>query len=187
MLGQLDTTLFQALTAGSDAPDWLVLVAWSLATALVPLVAVGLLVAWVRGAARFSLLDAVASGLLGLGIVQLIGAIAYRPRPFEAGLGLNLMAHVPENSFPSDHATLMFALAFSLMMSPLRRFGLALAVLGVGVGWGRIYLGAHYPGDILGGAVLGLLCAIAVKWIPWRLPLWGLVERTYRGLIARLV
>ena len=55
-------------------------------------------------------------------------------------------------------------------------------------GWvGRIYLGAHYPGDILGGAVLGLLCALAVKWIPWRLPLWGLVERTYRGLIARLV
>ena len=96
------------------------------------------------------------------------------------------MNHVPENSFPSDHATLVFALAFSLLMSPLRRLGLALAVLGVGVGWGRIYLGAHYPGDILGGAVLGLLCALAVKGIPWRLPLWGLIERTYTGLIARL-
>lgn len=185
-MGQLDTSLFQLLTAGPAAPEWLLLIAWGLATALVPLVAVGLVIAWVRGVARFSLLDAVASGLLGLGVVQLIGAIAYRPRPFEVGLGLNLMNHVPENSFPSDHATLVFALAFSLLMSPLRRLGLALAVLGVGVGWGRIYLGAHYPGDILGGAVLGLLCALAVKGIPWRLPLWGLIERTYTGLIARL-
>jgi undecaprenyl-diphosphatase len=186
MVVELDTSLFQALTAGPDAPGWLVLIAWGLATALVPLVAVGLVIAWVRGLARQSLLDAVAGGLLGLALVQVMGAVSYHPRPFEVGLGLNLMHHVPENSFPSDHATLMFALAVALVMSPLRRFGLVLAVLGIGVGWGRVYLGAHFPGDILGGAVLGMLCAVAVKGLRWRLPLWGLIERTYAGLISRL-
>ena len=182
----MDTTLFRLLTAGPDAPGWLVVFATAMATAVVPLVAMGLLLAWIRGHARHSLLDAIAAGLIGLAVVQLIGAIAYRPRPFEVGLGLNLMNHLPENSFPSDHATLMFALAASFLLSSLRRTGLTLAVLGIGVGWGRVYLGAHYPGDILGGAVLGLLCALAVNRITARLAPWGLIERTYLALIARL-
>jgi undecaprenyl-diphosphatase len=186
LLREVDTTLFQVLTAGPAAPGWLGSLAWGLASGVVPLVAVGLLVAWMRGLARFSLLDAVAAGLLGLGVVQVMGALAYRARPFEVGLGLNLMHHVPENSFPSDHATLMFALAASLYLSRLRRLGIALAGLGIGVGWGRIYLGAHFPGDILGGAVLGLLSALAVKQVPWRLPLWGLIERIHTRLIGRL-
>jgi undecaprenyl-diphosphatase len=182
----MDTTLFQLLTAGPDAPGWLVLFASALATAVVPLVALGLVIAWIRGHARHSLLDAVAAGLIGLGAVQLMGAVAYRPRPFEVGLGLNLMHHLPENSFPSDHATLMFALAAAFVLSSLRWAGLTVAILGIGVGWGRVYLGAHYPGDILGGAVLGVLCALAVKRVTERLALWGLVERTYMALITRL-
>ena len=112
----LDTKLFHLLTAGPDAPGWLVLVASGLASAIVPLVAAGLVLFWLMGRSRPALLNAVAAGLLGLGVVQVIGAMAYRPRPFEIGLGLNLMNHAPENTFPSDHATLMFALAVSLAL-----------------------------------------------------------------------
>lgn len=181
-----DAALFALLTAGPDAAGWLVLLARGLATAIVPLVLLGLVVTWLRGTVRFSLLDAVAAGLLGLGIVQVFGALAYRPRPFEIGLGQNLLQHMPENSFPSDHATLMFAIAASLLMSPLRRSGWVVAVLSLGVGWARVFLGAHYPGDILGGAVLGVLCALIVKQVDSRRPLWGWTEQLYRGLTARL-
>ena len=180
----LDNALFQLLTAGTAAPGWMVLVASVLASAVVPLVAVGLVLLWFMGRSRPALLDAVAAGLLGLGIVQVIGALAYRPRPFEIGLGLNLMNHAPENSFPSDHATLMFALAVSLLLSPLRRFGLALLPLGLAVGWGRVYLGAHFPLDILGGAVLGALCALIVGAVPQRRALWSLIEDVYQRILG---
>lgn len=154
---------------------------------MAPVVVLALLVAWIRGGSRPALLDAVAAGLLGLGIVQIIGALAFRPRPFEIGLGLNLMNHAPENSFPSDHATLMFALAVSLALSPLRTVGLLLLPLGLAVGWGRVYLGAHFPFDILGGAAVGAACALAVRAVPQRKALWALVERIYRAVLARVV
>lgn len=178
----LDTALFQMITAGPDAPGWLVMLATFLASAVVPLVGAGLLLAWVVGRGRLALLDAVAAALLGLGAVQVIGAVSYRPRPFELGQGLNLMQHLPENSFPSDHATLMFALAASLAMSG-RRVGWALFLLGAAVGWGRVYLGAHWPLDILGGLVLGLVSAALVRRIPRRMALWGLAERLYQRVI----
>jgi len=179
-----DTFLFQLLTAGPAAPGWLVLVASVLASVVVPFVAVGLVVFWIVGRSRPALLDSVAAGLLGLGLVQVIGALAYRPSPFEIGLGLNLMNHAPENSFPSDHATLMFALAASLAMSPLRKFGLLLLLLGLAVGWGRVYLGAHFPLDILGGAALGVVCAFMVRAVLWRRAIWTMIERVYLRVLG---
>lgn len=182
----LDSSLFLAMTAGPDAPGWAVALAWGLASGVVPVVALALLLAWVLGRGRPVLLDAVAAGLIGLGVVQVIGALSYRPRPFESGLGLNLMQHVPENSFPSDHATLVFAIGVTLLLSPWRRAGLALLLLGVGVGWGRVYLGAHYPFDILAGAVLGSLCALAVRQAPVRHALWSWIESLYTRFLARV-
>lgn len=178
----LDAQLFTLLTAGPEAPGWIVTLASLLATWVVPLVALALLVVWLRSRDRASL-DAVASGLIGLGAVQVIGLALYRPRPFEVGQGLNLMHHLPENSFPSDHATLMFALAFSLILSR-RPAGWALLPLAVAVGWGRVYLGAHWPGDILGGAVLGLTSAIVLHSIAQRRTLWAGIEWLGRRLIG---
>lgn len=174
----VDAQLFAVLTAGPDAPGWLVLLAGFVATWIVPVVAGGFLLAWVLGHGRMALLDAVASGLLGLGAVQAIGFMLYRPRPFEVGQGLNLMQHLPENSFPSDHATLMFALAFSLILSR-RVAGWALLLLAIAVGWGRVYLGAHWPGDILGGAVLGAVCAVVLSRIDVRHLIWARLDRLY--------
>jgi undecaprenyl-diphosphatase len=60
--------------------------------------------------------------------------------------------------FPSSHATNSFALAVLLGWAWPRRWGtfIGLALL---VSYSRIYLGVHYPGDILGGAALGSLVA----------------------------
>ena len=110
----IDTAFFLWLTGTLHSPHWCVVLAELFASAIVPLVGFALIVAWVRARKgwRPALLDASAGGALGLSMVQVIGWIHYRPRPFEAGLGANLLKHLPENSFPSDHATLMFALAF---------------------------------------------------------------------------
>lgn len=177
-----DTWAFALLTAGPDASGWMIGLATLLASAVVPLVALGLLAAWIKGRDRKQLLDAVASGLAGLGAVQVIGVLAYRPRPFELGLGRNLLHHLAENSFPSDHATLMFALAASFLLAG-RRIGLVLLVLAAAVGWARVWLGVHWPMDILGGAVLGACCAALVRRLPARLALWDLAEKLWRRLV----
>lgn len=67
-------------------------------------------------------------------------------------------------SFPSSHAANNFAAAtlFSLHYRrwvPWVAFGLA----GL-VSYSRVYLGLHYPSDIVGGAVIGMLCALTVAW-----------------------
>jgi undecaprenyl-diphosphatase len=70
------------------------------------------------------------------------------------------------NGFPSAHAanTAALALMAALLWKPLRRGIWALPVI---VGWSRLYLGKHFPTDILGGWILGLVVA-SLCWLLWR-------------------
>ncbi len=88
-MASADTTLFLWLTASLQSPQWAVALATFLASAVVPLVAVALVLAWIRARRgwRPALLDALVAGGLGLGLVQVVGWFHDRPRPFEAGLG----------------------------------------------------------------------------------------------------
>lgn len=75
------------------------------------------------------------------------------------------------SSFPSDHATLFFALATGLMFVS-RRVGLAaLAYATVFVALPRLYMGLHYPTDLLAGAVLGVVVVTAGNALLVRTPL----------------
>jgi undecaprenyl-diphosphatase len=189
LMQNLDTALFLWTTGGPESSEWIIATARMMATGIVPLVAAALLVAWVRAGRdwRPVLLDAVAAGLLGLAAVQIIGFLHYRPRPFEAGLGANLLQHLPENSFPSDHATLMFALAFAVLASVgLRKAGAALLLLAFAVSWARVFLGAHYPSDILGGAILGLGSVAVIRSLNWRRGLWGAITGLYEAFLTTL-
>lgn len=155
---------FLTLNAGAQAPAIVIAIARMLANWAIYLAMILLIVAWVRRgrAVRFALLDATCAASIGLGIAQGITAIWYHPRPFEIGLGRQLLDHVPEASFPSDHATLMFSLAIPLLLSAAsRRWGSAFLLLGFAVAWSRIYLGVHFPLDMLGAfGVAGFACLL---------------------------
>ncbi len=69
-------------------------------------------------------------------------------------------------------------------MSPLGKFGLLLLPIGLAVGWGRVYLGAHFPLDILGGAALGVFSAFIVRSVPWRRALWTMIECVYLRVLG---
>lgn len=81
------------------------------------------------------------------------------PRPFVEGPVHQLVAHVPDPSFPSKHASFVFALAAASFFIG-RRFGLWMLLLAVLTGVSRVYVGVHYPGDILGGFLLGSLISV---------------------------
>jgi len=81
--------------------------------------------------------------------------LAQRPRP-DANVVRLLWPAPNYPSFPSGHAALAFATAVVLGLSYRRKWVWLAAILGAGlISISRIYLGFHYPSDILGGAVLG--------------------------------
>ncbi|NWG32272.1 MAG: hypothetical protein HXY29_12370 [Rhodocyclaceae bacterium] len=109
-------TLFLLLNAAPGASAMVVKAARLLADESIWIIPVGMVFGWLRGsiATRHALVAATVSALLGLAINQLIGFVWYQPRPFVVGIGQTLMTHAPDSSFPSDHLTLIWTVAFSL-------------------------------------------------------------------------
>ena len=85
-----------------------------------------------------------------------------RARPHDDPLVREPTTH----SFPSGHATTSFACAATL--SPfLPRYAAALLyVVAAAIAYSRVYVGVHYPLDVLGGAALGLLVATTLRLLP---------------------
>ncbi len=100
------------------------------------------------------------AALLALGVGQVIGWIVARPRPYALAAHI-LIARTADTSFPSDHATLAFAIA-ALFWVYQRRLSLALFALAVVLSFARVYVGAHYPSDTLAGALLGITFGLGV-------------------------
>jgi undecaprenyl-diphosphatase len=114
---------------------------------------------WQRAAARAAL-----AALLSLGVGQLIGLAVLRPRPFTVMPATVLVPHAADSSFPSDHATLALAVTV-MLMTVSRRLGWTLIAFSMLVLVSRVYLGVHFPTDVLGGAALGASGA----WVMLRL------------------
>jgi undecaprenyl-diphosphatase len=85
--------------------------------------------------------------------------LVHRIRPYDAGVTHLLIARSADPSFPSDHATLAFAVVFALLGAGARR-AWGFLVAAVVLACSRVYVGTHYASDILGGALTGLIAAI---------------------------
>lgn len=82
-----------------------------------------------------------------------------RQRPFEVINGLSRLVAEPAGaSFPSGHTAGAFAACWLLYKYLPRRYGVPLLILGVLMGFSRIYVGVHYPSDVIAGAAVGCLC-----------------------------
>jgi undecaprenyl-diphosphatase len=121
------------------------------------------------------------SGALGLLVAHFLASAFDRARPFvEHPSAHLLLAHARDPGFPSDHATGAFAIAFALVLRNRLLGGIALALACV-LAVGRVAVGVHYPGDVLAGAVVGLVAAL-ILWIP---PLRERIDR-FADALARL-
>ena len=106
--------------------------------------------------------SALASAGLALLVNQLIARAWQRPRPYEAHPGQHTwVARSHDPSFPSDHASAAFGIAFAVLTFDRLAGSLFVAAAAL-IGLGRVLVGVHYPADVLAGALVGLGCAVVV-------------------------
>jgi undecaprenyl-diphosphatase len=106
-----------------------------------------------------------------------------RPRPFLEHQGLEvLVSGKTDYSFVSDHATITMAMAVGLFVAN-RRFGLVGIGLALLEGFCRVYMGVHYPTDVIGGFALGTAVALLLSPLAMALltPLTRAIERSPRA------
>jgi undecaprenyl-diphosphatase len=119
-----------------------------------------------RPAAQRAAVAAGASAGFALLVAHFVSTAVDRPRPFVAhAVSIHpFLAHAADPSFPSDHATAAFAIAAAVALR-LRGPGIALLVAAAVLAVGRVFLGLHYPSDVVAGALLGTATALTL-WLP---------------------
>ena len=106
---------------------------------------------------------ALALGGMGLNLIAVnlvLKRIVARPRPWLVVEGLNtLLRSGDPNSFPSGHTSAAFAFAAVVCMTCKAWWAKAAAVVAaVLMGWSRLYVGVHFPTDVMAGALVGTAC-----------------------------
>lgn len=137
---------------------------------IVAMVALTFLIPWRarRLERRTGAVLATAAGGIALLLVQPISNAVDRTRPFVAHPHSKLLiSHGSDPGFPSDHATGAFAMAMALWLYD-RTIGSIALVLAAIVAFARVYVGVHYPGDVVGGALIGMAVALIIYFTPLR-------------------
>jgi membrane-associated phospholipid phosphatase len=155
----MNTRLFLEINDLTRATPWLHAPMAGYAAYGVVLFAVLLLAGWwtarLRGAGMPAAVWAPIGMLLAVAVNQVIVSAVHEPRPYTTLSGILVLAdHSADPSFPSDHATMAGAVAAGLLLVSWRLGLLAVAAAAV-MGFARIYIGAHYPLDVLAGFTVG--------------------------------
>src|SRR6266542_2149223 len=169
-MAALDWSLFHFLNGLLRGDDPAQDVVEQFTSASVPAFAVATCLLWFfarpGGSLRLKLATAFALAAAGVGLVinQAIGQLWFRDRPYTAHPRATLLLAHPSHdpSFPSDHATAAFAIAFAVCFFS-RRIGALFLLAAVLIGVSRILMGLHYPGDVAAGAAVGLFSAVVTR------------------------
>lgn len=111
------------------------------------------------------------AGLLSLAIGALITNVTLKPliartRPYDVVDGLTrLIEKQSDRSFPSGHTCSSFAAALVYYRYMPKKYGIPMVVLAAMIAFSRLYVGVHFPTDIIGGILAGAVAAMITCWI----------------------
>ncbi|WEI04026.1 phosphatase PAP2 family protein [Acinetobacter johnsonii] len=171
-LSELNLTLFSWINASPEASNTSIHFAIFIANDLLYCMILLFAWFWLRGNydTKKQILKAFIFTSIAILISQCISHVYYHPRPFVMEVGRTLIYHAPNGSFPSDHMLIFSSIAFSYLFSAQRKVGAFLLIMAWLVAWSRVYLGVHFPLDMLGAFLL----AFALNF--FGLKLWNLYK-----------
>lgn len=124
--------------------------------------------------------------LLAVAVNQPLGRFVGERRPYdEVHHALLLVPRTTDFSFPSDHAVMAGAVAVGLLLVD-RRLGLLATVLALLMAFARVYVGAHYPFDVIAGLLVGG-AVTTIGWVVVRHPMRLLVDALCRTPLRPLL
>jgi len=164
----INRSLFLIVNGGAETPSWLVTLALSVGDGLIYAVPAILLCMWLWGdhARRSLALKAFAVAMLAVGANQVIGMLWQHPRPFAMGLGRAWIEHAADSSFPSDHVTVLASLGLTFTFGGASVMAALVLISALAVAWARVFLGVHFPMDMVGALVVAGFVLLIVT------PLW---------------
>ena len=171
-LSELNLSLFSWINASPEASNTSIHFAIFIANDLLYCMILLFAWFWLRGNydTKKQILKAFIFTSIAILISQCISHVYYHPRPFVMEIGRTLIYHAPNGSFPSDHMLIFSSIAFSYLFSAQRKLGIFLLIMAWLVAWSRVYLGVHFPLDMLGAFLL----AFALNF--FGLKLWNLYK-----------
>ena len=171
-LSELNLSLFSWINASPEATNTSIHFAIFIANDLLFCMILLFAWFWLRGNydTKKQILKAFIFTSIAILISQCISHVYYHPRPFVMEVGRTLIYHTPNGSFPSDHMLIFSSIAFSYLFSAQRKLGVFLLIMAWLVAWSRVYLGVHFPLDMLGAFLL----AFALNF--FGLTLWNLYK-----------
>ncbi|HEQ1858726.1 TPA: undecaprenyl-diphosphate phosphatase [Providencia alcalifaciens] len=163
MLEQLNLDLFNLINATPESASGTIALATVIAKRLILIFPLFTVACWFWGAQSnmtrqraFACKTAYAI-VIGLVISWLIGYFAPHERPFVMGIGSNFLDHDATPSFPSNHGTIVFTFVFAFLFWLRTWVGFVFMVPAIVIAWSRIYLGVHWPLDMVGAFILGAI------------------------------
>ena len=183
MLENINYALFALINATPSSSWWAFEVATFIAKDLIIIVPLLVVALWLWGPNQRQLVFKVMLALaLSLSISWVIGHLFPHDRPFVDGVGYNFLHHAADDSFPSDHGTVIFTFALAFLFWHRVWSGTLLLVIASAIAWSRVYLGVHWPLDMLGGLLAGM-CGCLGAQLLWQSGGHGLyqwLQRLYR-------
>ncbi|EPO6662011.1 TPA: undecaprenyl-diphosphate phosphatase [Klebsiella aerogenes] len=183
MLENINYALFALINATPASSWWAIEVATFIAKDLIIIVPLLVVALWLWGPNQRQLVFKVMLALaLSLSISWVIGHLFPHDRPFVDGVGYNFLHHAADDSFPSDHGTVIFTFALAFLFWHRVWSGALLLVIASTIAWSRVYLGVHWPLDMLGGLLAGM-CGCLGAQLLWQSGGHGLyqwLQRLYR-------
>lgn len=116
----------------------------------------------VRERRRAGLIVLLSLALTALCVNIFIKNIVQRPRPFQVDTSVIPLIFPGETSFPSGHTASSFTAAMAIFFYR-KKAGIAALFLATMIAFTRLYLFVHFPTDVLGGMIIGVLCAFIIR------------------------
>ncbi|MDX7991489.1 undecaprenyl-diphosphate phosphatase [Xenorhabdus sp. Reich] len=166
MLEQLNHNWFTFINATPDSSTTIILLAVFIAKYCVYIYPLTLAICWLWGKKeaitnqRIVVSKSCIAFAVGMTMSYMIGTFVPHARPFVEGFGYNFLYHAPTESFPSNHGTAVFTFALAFLFWHRIWSGLCLMAIACAIAWSRVYVGVHWPLDMVGAFLVSLLgCA----------------------------